>query len=44
MLEQDQTGEQLAGKATDERDGEAGEIVRADEFVEVDRQTGRDDA
>ena len=44
VLEQDQTGQELAREAADERDREAGEVVRADEFVEVDRQTGRDDA
>jgi len=44
LLEEHQTGEQLAGEATDEWQREAGEVVGADEFVEVDAEAGRDDA
>jgi hypothetical protein len=44
LLQQEQASHHLAGKATDQREGESLEIVCTNELVEVDRQAWRDDA
>ena len=43
-LQEAETSEELAGEAADEGQGEADEVVGADEFVQVDGEAGRDDA
>lgn len=44
LLEEDEAGEELACEASDEWEGEPGEVVRADELVQVNGKAGRDDA
>ena len=43
-LEEHEAGKELAAEAADEWEGEANEVVRADELVEIDGEAGRDDA
>lgn len=44
LLQQNQTCHHLTREATNEREGKALEVVRADELIKVNRKTGRDDA
>lgn len=44
LLQQNQTCHHLTRETTNEREGKPLEVVRTDELVKVDRQTGRDDA
>lgn len=44
LLEEYQTCHHLARKATNKRKRETLEVVRPDEFVQVDRKARRDDA
>lgn len=44
LLEEDQTGQDLSCKASDQRKVESGEAVCTNQFVEIDRQAWRDDA
>jgi hypothetical protein len=44
VLQEREAGQELSSETADQREGEADEVVGADELVEVDGEAGRDDA